>query len=143
MSKPGTKELEFLQRICDRIQETGELPSQRDLKLQPSFQKRLEKAVRIVENRSVSKYTFTPSGRIVWTVKGRSGEYQTIPETNFCSCDDFYFRVMGFKRQVCYHIIAQKIADILKLYIEHALKDSDYDRITEKWRLKESSATEE
>jgi len=143
MSEPHTKELELLGRICDRTQEMGKLPSQSDLKLQPSFQKRFEKAVKIAENRSVSKYTFTPSGRIVWTVKGRSGEYQIMPETNFCSCDDFYFRVMGYKRQVCYHIIAQKIANILKLYMEHRLKDSDYDRITEKWRVKEPSATEE
>jgi predicted nucleic acid-binding Zn finger protein len=143
MPKPQTKELELLESICHRIVKTRRLPSQRGLKLYPLFQKRYQKAVKIVEDRLVSKYTFNPSGRVVWTVKGKSGEYQIMPETNFCSCDDFYFRVMGYKRQVCYHIIAQKIASSLKLYNEYKLRDSDYDGITEKWTLKEPHATKE
>jgi predicted nucleic acid-binding Zn finger protein len=110
------------------------------LKLQPSFERRYEKALKTVQDRFVTKYTFTPSGRVVWTVKGKSGEYQIMPETNFCNCDDFYFRVMGYKRQVCYHMIAQKIANCLKVYNRRDLRDSDYDRITEKWRVKELAA---
>jgi predicted nucleic acid-binding Zn finger protein len=143
MPQPQTKELELLERICYRIVKTGKLPSQRGLKLHPSFQKRYENAVKTVEDRFVSKYMFSPSGRVVWTVKGKSGEYQIIPETNFCSCDDFYFRVMGYKRQVCYHIIAQNIANSIKLYNEYELRDSDYDRITEKWKVKESLEAKE
>jgi len=143
MSKSHMKELEVLGRICSRILKTGRMPNQRSLRLHPSFRKRFERAVRIVKDRSVNKYVFFPSRRVVWTVKGRSGEYQVMPETNFCNCNDFFFRVMGFKRQVCYHIIAQKIADNLKRYNEFKLRDSDYDRITEKWRLERPSEAEE
>jgi predicted nucleic acid-binding Zn finger protein len=140
MPKLHTKELDLLERVCDRIRKTGKLPSQQGLKLQPSFERRYEKALKTVQDRFVTKYTFTPSGRVVWTVKGKSGEYQIMPETNFCNCDDFYFRVMGYKRQVCYHMIAQKIANCLKVYNRRDLRDSDYDRITEKWRVKELAA---
>ncbi len=135
--------MELLQKICDTALETGKLPSKDDLESYPIFQKRFEKAVEIVENRSVTKYTFSPSKRVVWTVKGKSGEYQVIPETNFCSCDDFYFRVMGYKRQVCYHLIAQKVANSLRLFNQHELRDNEYDHVTEKWRVKEPPATEE
>jgi predicted nucleic acid-binding Zn finger protein len=141
MSKHQTKELELLDRICSQISKTGKPPRQLNLKAYPTFQKRYEKAVKIAEDALVSRYTFLPSGRVVWTVKGRSGEYQVIPQTNFCSCDDFYFRVMGDKRQVCYHLMAQKIAHSLRLYNDSKLKDRDYDRITEKWRVKESTQT--
>jgi len=143
MPQPQTKETELLERFCHRIVKTGKLPSQRGLTPYPSFQKRCEKAVKAVEDRLVSKYTFIPSGRVVWTVKGKSGEYQVMTETNFCSCDDFYFRVMGYKRQVCYHMIAQKIANSLELYNKYELRDTDYDGITEKWKPKEPAATRE
>ena len=143
MSGLHTEELELLERICERIVATGKLPSEEYQNLPPSFKKRFENAVKSVEDRAVSRYAFLPSGRIVWTVRGRSGEYQIMPETNFCSCDDFYFRVMGYKRQMCYHMIAQRIAGRLGLYNEYELRDSDYDRLTEKWRAKEPSETNE
>jgi len=143
MSKTQTKELELLDNICSRISKTGKVPRRLNLKAYPTFQKRFEKAVKIAEDRLVTRYVFLPSGRVVWTVKGRSGEYQVMPRTNFCSCDDFFFRVMGDKRQVCYHLMAQKIADSLELYNDSKLKDRDYERITEKWRVKEPATTTE
>ncbi len=142
MPKPQ-REMELLQEICETVLKTGRLPSRDILESYPIFQKRFEKAVETVERRSVSKYTFFPSGRVVWTVKGKSGEYQVIPETNFCSCDDFYFRVMGYKRQVCYHMMAQKVANSLKMFNQYELRDHEYDHITEKWRVKEPQKTVE
>ena len=143
MSKPHAKELELLETFCKRVSKTGELPSLEGLELDPSFRKRIEKALKTVQNRLVSRYAFAPSRRIVWTVKGRSGEYQIMPKTNFCSCDDFYFRVMGYKRQFCYHIIAQKIAENLKLYNNYELRDREYDHVTEKWKVKQLPTDEE
>ena len=143
MPEPNKTELQLLDKICSRIRKTRKMPSQRSFKAYPSFQKRLAKAIKTIEDRFVSKYTFTPSGRVVWTVRGKSGEYQVIPETNFCNCDDFYFRVMGYKRQVCYHIIAQEIANALKRYNEYDMRDNDYDRVTEKWRVKSSPSDDE
>jgi predicted nucleic acid-binding Zn finger protein len=143
MSKPHAKELELLETFCKRVSETGKLPSLEGLELDPSFQKRIEKALRTVRDRLVSRYAFAPSRRIVWTVRGRSGEYQIMPKTNFCSCNDFYFRVMGYKRQFCYHIVAQKIAESLKLYNNYELRDREYDQLTEKWRVKPPAEEED
>ena len=136
MTHSQLKDIEILEQICDKIAEAGKLPDSLNLKLPPSFSKRYEKAVKIVESLHITKHTFNPSGRVIWTVKGKSREYQIIPQSNFCSCDDFYFRVMDYKRQVCYHLIAQSIANRLKLYNHHKMRDSEYDKITRKWRVK-------
>jgi predicted nucleic acid-binding Zn finger protein len=73
-------------------------------------------------------------------VKGRKGVYQVIPETNFCNCDDYYFRVMDGKRGLCYHIIAQKIASALGRFETSELKDTHYGRITQQWRTRPEPA---
>jgi predicted nucleic acid-binding Zn finger protein len=141
MTHSQLKEIEILEYICHKIVEAGKLPDSRDLKLSPSFSKRYEKAVKIVERLLITKHTFNPSGRVIWTVKGKSREYQIIPQSNFCSCDDFYFRVMDYKRQVCYHLIAQRIANTLKLYNHYEMRDSEYDKIARKWRAKLPSSS--
>jgi predicted nucleic acid-binding Zn finger protein len=62
-----------------------------------------------------------------------------IPETNFCNCDDYYFRVMDGKRALCYHIIAQKIAFALGRYETSDLRDNQYGKITQQWRTRPES----
>ena len=79
-------------------------------------------------------YKFKPSGRIIWEVKGRTSSYQIMTRTYFCNCDDYYFRVMSSKKQLCYHIIAQKLAFALGKFDNEERSDRDYSKITSKWR---------
>jgi predicted nucleic acid-binding Zn finger protein len=81
-------------------------------------------------------FEFTPSKRVVWVVQGRSSEYQVIPDLPFCYCDDYYFRVMDRKRALCYHIIAQRIAEALGQFSTIQKNDSQYSTITDRWRAK-------
>lgn len=99
------------------------------------FEKRFPQALAVVEARKVTTYRFRPSGRTVWVVKGRKGEYQVMPDSMFCTCDDYYFRVMDNKKQLCYHLVAQQIAEAAGRYDVLDFADSRYADVTSKWSV--------
>jgi predicted nucleic acid-binding Zn finger protein len=96
---------------------------------------RFTNGMELVDSRKVKRYEFRPSKRIVWVVQGRRSKYQVIPEIPFCYCDDYYFRVMDKKRGLCYHIIAQKIAEATNQCEKISRKDSQYSTITSAWHV--------
>jgi len=98
------------------------------------FDKRFEKAYKSVKEDRVKKYVFHPSGRVVWIVVGRERDYQIMPVADFCTCDDFYFRVINHETDLCYHIIAQKLADALNVFEEIKESDELYDALMKDWR---------
>lgn len=100
------------------------------------YREREEDIMRLVNERRVEKYVFKPSGRVVWIVKGRKRDYQVIPSSNYCSCDDFYFRVISDKKPLCYHLIAQRIAAATGLYKHLNMTDSKYNSVIDRIRLK-------
>ena len=92
----------------------------------------------------VKKYVFEPSGRIVWIVVGRERDYQVLPEVNYCTCEDYYFRVLDGEILLCYHLLAQKLAEALGKYEEIKESDSLYETLTAEWRfIKKEWYTEE
>ncbi|MGD2073184.1 MAG: hypothetical protein PVG65_06825 [Candidatus Thorarchaeota archaeon] len=94
---------------------------------------RFIRALRSVEEGYVSKYTFTPSGTIIWIVKGRR-EYITIPET-YCTCRAFYQDVVIAREvRLCYHLLAQMIAEIRGSYQVIETNDSERRRLLIEWR---------
>jgi len=107
-------------------------------KLQEAFGDRFTNGLELANSKKVRKFQFKPSGRVVWVVQGRKSEYQVIPDLPFCYCDDYYFRVMDRKRGLCYHIIAQRIAEALDKYATIQKRDSQYSLITNRWRAKKS-----
>jgi predicted nucleic acid-binding Zn finger protein len=96
------------------------------------FQKRFQQALGLAEGGKVRKYRFTPSGRTVWVVTGRGRDYQVLPDSLFCTCDDYYFRVMEHKKQLCYHIIAQQLSEAMGTHNVIEMTDSQYPEITTK-----------
>ncbi|MGO9645976.1 MAG: hypothetical protein ACLPY5_14675 [Candidatus Bathyarchaeia archaeon] len=103
-------------------------------KLTKTLGERFINGLELADTHKVRRYDFNPSGRTVWVVQGRKDEYQVIPEIPFCYCDDYYFRVMEKKRGLCYHIIAQRIAEALDQYEKIAKADIEYSSITNHWR---------
>jgi predicted nucleic acid-binding Zn finger protein len=136
MSQLYDKELTVIQSVCQDIASSNRLTDSQRATLEEEFGDRFKNALALVEKRKVHRYKFKPSGRTIWTVKGRKGVYQVIPETNFCNCDDYYFRVMDGKRALCYHIIAQKISSALRRYETSDLRDAQYSKITQRWRTR-------
>ncbi len=123
----------ILRQVRDHTRRTGGLDEDGKQRLIEAFQKRFNQAMELVEEEKVSKYVFSPSGRTIWVVAGKHGEYQVLPESMFCSCDDYFFRVMSGKKQVCYHIIAQQMGEALGKYRTTDLADSNYAQMTSKW----------
>jgi len=93
------------------------------------------RAIKAVEEKRVIKYVFEPSEKFLWIVVGKTRKYLVIPDF-YCSCDDFYFNVVTRKkRQICYHILARKIAEALNLYQIINLKDDSFKNILNEIKL--------
>ena len=128
------KEIKVLESICEEAKTKKTLTDEHLAQLSEALGSRFTKAWEAVNEERVKKYVFSPSGRVVWIVVGREREYQIMPEAGFCSCDDFYFRVMDREANICYHLIAQKIADTLGLYDKIEEEDILYDCLMEEWK---------
>jgi predicted nucleic acid-binding Zn finger protein len=135
--KPG--EDVVLKQLSQELRRTHVLTDEQKTTLSKVFEKRLAPALGLVEAKSVTRYRFKPSGRTVWIVRGRKGDYQVMPESMFCTCDDYYFRVMDNKKQLCYHLVAQQIAEALGKFDTSDQSDSRYPELTAKWNSKASS----
>jgi predicted nucleic acid-binding Zn finger protein len=127
-------EIATLNAICREAKAEGKLTGKNLTRLYEIFGQRFTKAFEALKENRVKKYVFKPSGRIVWIVVGKERDYLIIPEAEFCSCDDFYFRVLDKEVHLCYNLIAQKIANILEWY--ETLKEHDelYDSLTREWK---------
>ena len=132
-SSPETvNENRILKDTCLEIGRTGILSETQREALETTFQKRFHQALGLAEGEKVRKYRFSPSGRTLWVVIGRGREYQVLPDSMFCTCDDYYFRVMDHKKQLCYHIIAQRLSEAMGKYIVTETIDSRYPEISSK-----------
>src|SRR6266487_1579354 len=128
-----------LRQVSEELRRTHLLTDEQKQALSKVFEKRFPQALEIVEARKVTNYRFKPSGRTLWVVKGRKGEYQVMPDSMFCTCDDYYFRVMDNKKQLCYHLVAQQIAEALGQFDANVMSDSHYSEVTSKWSARTSS----
>ena len=128
------KEIKLLEKVCEETKTTGKLTDNQVAQLSEALGSRFTKAWEAVQDERVKKYIFTPSCRIVWIVVGRETEYQIMPAAAFCSCNDFYFRVMDKEANICYHLIAQKLAEALELYDKIEEEDQLYDCLMEEWK---------
>ncbi|MFH0749188.1 MAG: hypothetical protein V1915_04650 [Candidatus Bathyarchaeota archaeon] len=115
------------------IRETGLLTNEQKLKLEKLFGSRFVAASKAIEELKVKKYVFTPSGRVIWIVTGKERDYQILPLANFCSCFDFYFRVIDRETSFCYHLIAQKLSEALQKYVIVEEHDTMLVPLIEKW----------
>lgn len=139
MERAYEAENELVREAVSHLREDKRLPAELKDSLLRTFGERFTNGWELASSRRVRRYEFKPSGRVVWAVQGRKGEYQVMPDIPFCYCDDYYFRVMDRKRGLCYHIIAQRIAEALDQFEKVPKKDSQYSGITARWRAKEKS----
>ena len=99
------------------------------------YGERFWRAIRVVGERGVNKYSFQPSGQVVWIVAGKSREYLISLEDKYCTCDDFYMNVVLKKKSdACYHILAKMIAVSLNIYNTYDVEDERYPILMEEWK---------
>ena len=134
MIESNISEKNTFNQLLDDIKRTKRITDIQTKRLDEAFGKRFGNAYKTIDAGRVRKYLFHPSERVVWIVAGREGEYQILPSVNFCSCDDFYFRVMDKEIHLCYHLIAQKMAEALKWYDLFEEDDELYNFLMEEWK---------
>ncbi len=127
-------ELEMLKRICKEGAAEKKIRDADLDKLSAAFGQRFTKAWEAVKSKRVKKYVFKPNSRVVWIVVGKRQDYLIMPAADFCSCNDFYFRVMDRQIHLCYHLIAQKLAEMLESYELYEEEEELYDILMKEWR---------
>jgi predicted nucleic acid-binding Zn finger protein len=127
-------EIGTLNAICKEAKKEDRLTGRNLTKLYEIFGQRCINAFEALKEERVKKYVFKPSDKVVWIVVGKERDYLLIPEAEFCSCDDFYFRVLDREIHLCYHLIAQKIANILGWYETIEERDELYDSLMNEWK---------
>jgi predicted nucleic acid-binding Zn finger protein len=127
-------EIDTLNKICRTAKTEGKLSGKNLTALYDLFGQRFTKALDALKENRIKKYTFKPSSRTVWIVIGRERDYLIMPEAEFCTCDDFYFRVLDKKVHLCYHLIAQKIARNLGWYETIEENDELYETLMSEWK---------
>ena len=127
-------EIDTLNAICRHAKAEDKLSGKNLTDLYDLFGQRFTKALEALKENRVKKYVFKPSNRIVWIVVGRERDYLIMPEAEFCTCDDFYFRVLDKKIHLCYHLIAQKIARNLCWFEVIDENDELYQSLMNEWK---------
>jgi predicted nucleic acid-binding Zn finger protein len=133
--RPKFSEVKMLETVCKEVRADGRIMKVHRDKLSSIFGQRLEKALEALGDRRVKKYVFQPSGRIVWIVVGKEREYLVMPAAEYCTCDDFYFQF--HQGHLCYHIIAQKLAEATSEF--DLIEDDDqlFDILIKEWKTTE------
>ena len=134
MTTNDNNEIDILNKICRTAKTEGKLSGKNLTALYDLFGQRFTKALDALKENRVKKYAFKPSSRTVWIVIGRERDYLIMPEAEFCTCDDFYFRVLDKKVHLCYHLIAQKIARNLGWYETIEENDELYETLMSEWK---------
>ncbi len=127
-------EIDVLNAICREAKAAGKLSGKNLTELYELFGQRFTKALEALKENRVKKYVFKPSSRTVWIVIGRERDYLIMPEAEFCTCDDFYFRVLDKKIHLCYHLIAQKIARNLGWFETIEENDELHNSLMNEWK---------
>jgi predicted nucleic acid-binding Zn finger protein len=124
----------ILERVLDEARTEKQLSRTNWERLRTIFRDRFDRAWRLVQEQRVKRYTFHPSGRVVWVVVGQGGEYQVYPEAGYCGCDDFFFRVVDGETGLCYHLLGQRPAEVLNGYDQVDEDDEAHRLLTSEWR---------
>lgn len=87
---------------------------------------RLQRAMDAVHEGRVKRHVFIPSGRALYTVVGRIGDEFIDPGKPFCSCESFFFRFLGGRKETCYHLLAYHIAEETNSFSEVSFHDEEF-----------------
>jgi predicted nucleic acid-binding Zn finger protein len=127
-------EVNLLEDICRKVEAEHQVKDAYVTKLSAAFGPRFTRAWEALKEKRIKKYVFKPSERIVWIVVGKQRDYIIMPTAEFCSCHDFYFRVMDGEARLCYHLIAQKMAEALGWYDVFEEEDDLFDSLMKEWK---------
>ena len=124
----------ILEQILRDIRVSKEISLWNWQRLRNTFGDRFDKAWKLVTERRIKKYIFRPSMKTIWIAIGQNAEYLIYSKAGYCSCSDFYFRVLDHEKAYCYHLLAQKIAEALNNYDVVEEEDEIYPVLLNIWK---------
>ena len=74
-------------------------------------------------------HRFLPSGRTIYTVVGQLGDEFIDPRRPYCSCSNFYFRVLAKREDICYHLLSYAMAEEAGAVDWVDFSDEEYDAL--------------
>ncbi len=123
-----------LEQVLRDLRISKEISRQNWQRLRTTFGDRYDKAWKLVTENRIKKYVFKPSMKSLWIAIGQNAEYLIYSHAGYCSCSDFYFRVLDNEQAYCYHLLAQKIAEALNHYDLIEEDDEAYESLLEIWK---------
>lgn len=123
-----------LEQILRDLRASREISRQNWQRLRSTFGDRFDKAWKLVTESRIKKYVFKPSNRTLWIAIGQNAEYLIYSNAGYCSCSDFYFRVLDHEKAYCYHLLAQKIAEALSHFDLITEEDESYESLLGIWK---------
>ena len=123
-----------LEQVLRDLRISKEISRQNWQRLRNTFGDRFDKAWKLVTEKRIKKYVFKPSNRSLWVAIGQNAEYLIYSHAGYCSCSDFYFRVLDHEEAYCYHLLAQKIAKALSHFDVVEEEDEAYDYLLKIWK---------
>ena len=116
---------DLLSEIYSKIKDKGLIDEDFVNFIESIFPDKSPNILKVIK-RGITKYTFKPSGKIVWTAMGQNNEYLIYPKV-YCGCIDFYKNVVIKRiRGFCKHIIAQVICEALNNYQISIIEDDKF-----------------
>lgn len=128
------REHQVLDQVLRDLRTQKEISRTNWQRLRDVFGSRFDNAWRLVTENRVKKYIFSPSNRTIWVAIGNNAEYMIYSNAEYCSCSDFYFRVLDEEKAYCYHLLAQKIAETLDHFDLIQEDDEAYDQLNSIWK---------
>lgn len=125
---------DLLSEIYSKIKDKGLIDEDFVNFIESIFPDKSPNILKVIE-RGITKYTFKPSNKIVWTAMGQNNEYLIYPKV-YCGCIDFYKNVVIKRiRGFCKHIIAQVICEALNNYQVSIIEDDKFTDFMENLKL--------
>ena len=125
---------DLLSEIYSKIKDKGLIDEDFVNFIESIFPDKSPNILKVIK-RGITKYTFKPSGKIVWTAMGQNNEYLIYPKV-YCGCIDFYKNVVIKRvRGFCKHIIAQVICEALDNYQISIIEDDKFVNFMEHLKL--------
>ena len=116
---------DLLSEIYSKIKDKGLIDEDFVNFIESIFPDKSPNILKVIK-RGITKYTFKPSDKIVWTAMGQNNEYLIYPKV-YCGCIDFYKNVVIKRiRGFCKHIIAQVICEALNNYQISIIEDDKF-----------------
>ena len=128
------REHTVLDQVLRDLRVSKEISRQNWQRLRDVFGNRFTNAWRLVTENRVKKYVFKPSDRTLWIAIGQNAEYLIYSNAGYCSCSDFYFRVLDNEKAYCYHVLAQMLAEALDFFDLIEEDDEAYDQLMDIWK---------